>query len=80
MLAVAPMAFAKHDESQAVSEYSPFWPRKTLPANSSVVVHLGRALCGHDGIIHGGLLATVFDESLARNVSLKYFISLAEAS
>lgn len=34
------------------------------------VVHLGRALCGHDGIIHGGLLATVFDETLARNVSL----------
>jgi len=34
------------------------------------VIHLGRALCGHDGIIHGGLIATVFDESLARNVSL----------
>lgn len=32
-----------------------------------VVVHLGRSLCGHDGIIHGGLLATVFDETLARN-------------
>lgn len=30
-------------------------------------MHLGRALCGHDGIIHGGLLATVFDETLARN-------------
>jgi acyl-coenzyme A thioesterase PaaI-like protein len=35
----------------------------------TVVLHLGRALCGHDGIVHGGLLATVFDESLARNVS-----------
>lgn len=34
-----------------------------------VVMHLGRSLCGHDGIIHGGLLATVFDEALARNVS-----------
>lgn len=33
-----------------------------------IIVHLGRALCGHDGIIHGGLLATIFDESLARNV------------
>ncbi|CAK9786891.1 unnamed protein product [Cutaneotrichosporon oleaginosum] len=32
-----------------------------------VVLHLGRSLCGHDGIIHGGLLATVFDETLARN-------------
>jgi acyl-coenzyme A thioesterase PaaI-like protein len=29
-------------------------------------VHLGRSLCGHDGIIHGGLLATVLDETLAR--------------
>lgn len=32
-----------------------------------IVLHLGRSLCGHDGIIHGGLLATVFDETLARN-------------
>lgn len=29
-------------------------------------VHLGRSLCGHDGIIHGGLLATILDETLAR--------------
>lgn len=29
-------------------------------------IHLGRSLCGHDGIIHGGLLATVLDETLAR--------------
>jgi hypothetical protein len=33
------------------------------------ILHLGRALCGHDGIIHGGLISTIFDESLARNVS-----------
>ncbi|OJA21350.1 hypothetical protein AZE42_10447 [Rhizopogon vesiculosus] len=31
-----------------------------------LVVHVGRGLCGHDGIIHGGLLATILDESLAR--------------
>jgi len=31
-----------------------------------VFVHLGRGLCGHDGIVHGGLLATLLDESLAR--------------
>ncbi|THU93997.1 Thioesterase/thiol ester dehydrase-isomerase [Dendrothele bispora CBS 962.96] len=31
-----------------------------------VFVHLGRGLCGHDGIIHGGLLATLIDESLGR--------------
>lgn len=35
-----------------------------------IVIHVGRSLCGHDGIIHGGLLATVLDESLGRNVSL----------
>jgi hypothetical protein len=33
------------------------------------VVHVGRGLCGHDGIIHGGLLATLLDETLARTVS-----------
>ena len=32
------------------------------------IVHVGRGLCGHDGIIHGGLLATLLDESLARTV------------
>jgi hypothetical protein len=35
------------------------------------VVHLGKALCGHDGIIHGGLLATLLDEVLALVVSNK---------
>ncbi|KAI9700173.1 MAG: hypothetical protein M1820_006841 [Bogoriella megaspora] len=28
--------------------------------------YLGTALCGHPGIIHGGLLATLLDEGLAR--------------
>ncbi|EMD00965.1 hypothetical protein BAUCODRAFT_61969 [Baudoinia panamericana UAMH 10762] len=28
--------------------------------------HLGPALCGHPGIVHGGLLATLLDEGLAR--------------
>ena len=27
-------------------------------------IHLGRALCGHDGIVHGGLMATLLDESM----------------
>ncbi|KAK0451731.1 Thioesterase/thiol ester dehydrase-isomerase [Armillaria borealis] len=31
-----------------------------------IFAHLGRSLCGHDGIIHGGLLATLLDESLGR--------------
>ncbi|KAI9472459.1 MAG: HotDog domain-containing protein [Benjaminiella poitrasii] len=29
------------------------------------VVHLGTNMCGHDGIIHGGLAATILDEGLA---------------
>ncbi|PPQ88271.1 hypothetical protein CVT25_005434 [Psilocybe cyanescens] len=35
-------------------------------SESIVFLHLGRGLCGHDGIIHGGLLATLLDETLAR--------------
>ncbi|KAI8349211.1 HotDog domain-containing protein [Choanephora cucurbitarum] len=30
-----------------------------------MVLHFGTHLCGHDGIIHGGLAATVLDEMLA---------------
>ena len=33
------------------------------------IVHVGRGLCGHDGIVHGGLLATLLDETMARTVS-----------
>jgi hypothetical protein len=33
-----------------------------------VIMHLGRGLCGHEGIVHGGLLATLLDESLGRLV------------
>ncbi len=35
-----------------------------------ILVHLGRGVCGHDGIVHGGLLATLLDESLGREVRL----------
>jgi hypothetical protein len=37
-------------------------------SESVIFLHLGRGLCGHDGIIHGGMLATVLDETLARTV------------
>ncbi|KYG41319.1 hypothetical protein M433DRAFT_548736 [Acidomyces richmondensis BFW] len=30
------------------------------------IFYLGRNLCGHPGIVHGGLLATIMDEGLAR--------------
>lgn len=28
------------------------------------ILHLGKNLCGHDGIVHGGLAATILDEAL----------------
>ena len=31
-----------------------------------VIYYLGKDLCGHPGIIHGGLLATILDEGMAR--------------
>lgn len=34
------------------------------------VLHLGKNICGHDGIIHGGLAATMLDEALACVVSI----------
>jgi hypothetical protein len=37
-------------------------------SESMVFLHVGRSLCGHDGIVHGGLLATLLDESLGRTV------------
>lgn len=36
-----------------------------LPSLISIS-HLGPSLCGHPGIVHGGLLATLLDEGLAR--------------
>ncbi|KAF8209508.1 HotDog domain-containing protein [Mycena galopus ATCC 62051] len=35
-----------------------------------IFVHLGRGLCGHDGIVHGGMMATLLDEALGRNAVL----------
>ncbi|CAH1762573.1 17978_t:CDS:2 [Entrophospora sp. SA101] len=32
---------------------------------SIIFLHVGSDLCGHDGIIHGGLLSTIMDEGLA---------------
>lgn len=37
-----------------------------LSGDAFAFVHLGRHLCGHRGIVHGGMLATVLDETLAR--------------
>ena len=34
--------------------------------SSVTIAYLGKDLCGHPGIIHGGLLATILDEGMAR--------------
>ncbi|KAK9702929.1 hypothetical protein K7432_010993 [Basidiobolus ranarum] len=33
-----------------------------------MVIYLGSKLCGHKGIIHGGMLASLLDETLARTI------------
>lgn len=35
-------------------------------SESVVLVHLGRDLCGHAGIVHGGMVAALLDEGLGR--------------
>ncbi|GAA5877781.1 hypothetical protein JCM3774_000756 [Rhodotorula dairenensis] len=37
---------------------------------SVLVLHVGDGLCGHEGVVHGGLLATVLDEALGRTALL----------
>lgn len=40
-------------------------PNEELPRLTQIA-YLGPSLCGHPGIVHGGLLATLLDEGLAR--------------
>lgn len=35
------------------------------------LMHVGGGMCGHEGVVHGGLLATMLDESLGRTVRLR---------
>lgn len=58
MIAVPPLVFTKTGTGAA--------QLGGTEGDSTIVIHLGRSVCGHDGIIHGGLLATVCDEALAR--------------
>lgn len=39
------------------------------------VLHVGGGLCGHEGIVHGGVLATVLDEAMGRTVSFFLFLA-----
>lgn len=38
-------------------------------SESYVFIHLGDEVCGHQGIVHGGLVATLLDECMGRLVS-----------
>lgn len=44
---------------------------KNDESEALLIYHLGQDLCGHEGIVHGGVIATILDDSLARNVSLR---------
>lgn len=33
---------------------------------AAILIYLGKDICGHPGIVHGGMLATLLDEGLAR--------------
>jgi len=44
---------------------APLVRTKNDGTQAAVVVHVGKGVCGHDGIIHGGLIATLFDQHLA---------------
>jgi acyl-coenzyme A thioesterase PaaI-like protein len=42
---------------------------RTDESEAMLIYHLGKSLCGHEGIVHGGIVGTILDDSLARNVS-----------
>ncbi|KZW01269.1 hypothetical protein EXIGLDRAFT_719010 [Exidia glandulosa HHB12029] len=44
----------------------PFVRERKDGSASVVVLHVGNDVCGHEGIVHGGLVATLFDQYLAR--------------
>jgi len=64
-LALLPLVRARVDGSEAL-----------------VIVHVGRGLYGHYGIVHwhGGLLAILLDETLARTVSTFFVITCSDRS
>jgi len=45
---------------------------KVDDSESVMVIHVGGSICGHDGTAHGGLLATLLDEALARTAILPF--------
>ncbi|KDN46634.1 Thioesterase/thiol ester dehydrase-isomerase [Tilletiaria anomala UBC 951] len=58
MVATPPLVFTKTEHGARVEGGA--------IGDAIAIMHLGRSVCGHDGVIHGGLIATIFDEALAR--------------
>ena len=56
--------------------FAPLVRSRNDESETIAFVHVGRGLCGHDGIIHGGLLATLLDETLARTVCVLIAVRL----
>lgn len=53
---------------------SPLLRVKKDETESVGILHFGRHLCGHDGIVHGGMIAVAFDEFLGRPVRHSLFL------
>ena len=58
-IAITPLVFSKTDKGAA--------DLGGRVGDGFAIVHLGRNLSGFEGVVHGGMLATVFDEALARS-------------
>lgn len=51
-------------------EISPVIFHKTGTHASTVIVHVGYKLCGYPFLVHGGMIATLFNECIKRNAVL----------
>ncbi|WFD42254.1 hypothetical protein MPSI1_000895 [Malassezia psittaci] len=58
MFATAPLVFSK---TKRGAEH-----RGGREGDTIAFVHVGKNMCGYEGVVHGGLIATMFDEVLAR--------------
>ncbi|KAF5095619.1 hypothetical protein D0Z00_003065 [Geotrichum galactomycetum] len=71
MIAHTPLTLMRKESSRTLNNpegkvIDPTSPTPATVAEYIVIYHLGSKLCGHKDIIHGGLLATLLDESLCR--------------
>ncbi|WFC98176.1 hypothetical protein MYAM1_000900 [Malassezia yamatoensis] len=58
MFATTPLVFSK---TKRGAEH-----RGGREGDTIAFIHVGKNLCGYEGVVHGGLVATMFDEVLAR--------------